>query len=207
MIIGLDFDNTIASYDDVIFQAAVERGLVDARTVPLKRQVRDRIRALPNGEIEWQKVQGLVYGPMMPKATLIEGVSDFVGECRTRGLTVYIVSHKTECAGYDETRTSLRDAALNWMQAKDFFSARGLGLDPGSVFFEDTREAKLQRIQALGCTHFVDDLEEVLSEPEFPPSVDRILYAPEAALDLSGPIKIVPDWRAMRDYFFAADRA
>ena len=75
------------------------------------------------------------------------------------------------------------------------------------MFFEGTREAKLQRIASLGCTHFVDDLEEVLREPGFPPSVERILYAPDAALDLSGPIKIVPDWHAMRDYFFAADRA
>lgn len=206
MIIGLDFDNTIASYDDVILHAARARGLVDPDTAALKRAVRDRIRQRPDGEIEWQRVQGLVYGPMMGQATLVEGVREFVAACRTRALPVFIVSHKTEFAGYDDTRTSLREAALAWMRAKGFFSAGGLGLDPGSVYFESTREAKLQRIAALGCTHFVDDLEEVLSEREFPAGVARILYAPDAALDLSGPIKVVPDWHALREYFFAADR-
>jgi hypothetical protein len=207
MIIGLDFDNTIASYDDVIFETAVARGLIDSGTAATKRVIRDRIRALPDGEIEWQKLQGLVYGPLMAKATLIAGVHDFIAECRARKCPVYVVSHKTEYAGYDDTRTSLREASRQWMRRHGFFDEAVLGLDAEAVFFEDTREAKLERIEALGCTHFVDDLEEVLTEADFPRAVDRILFAPGQPLDTSGPIKVVPDWHAMRDYVFAADRA
>jgi len=207
MIVGLDFDNTIASYDDVMFETAVSRGLVDAATAPIKRLIRDRVRTRPEGEIEWQKLQGLVYGPLMAKATLIEGVQEFIRECRARQWAVYIVSHKTEYAGHDDTRTSLREASLQWMRQHGFFDAAVLGLDASAVLFEDTRAAILRRIETLGCTHFVDDLAEVLCEPEFPPGVERILFAPDRALDTTGPIKVVPDWHAMRDYFFASDRA
>ncbi len=41
---------------------------------------------------------------------------------------VFIVSHKTEYAGYDETRTNLRTAALEWMTSHHFFEPHGLDL-------------------------------------------------------------------------------
>ena len=62
MRIGLDFDNTIISYDDVIWRAAQERGLVAPNLCGSKQQVRDIVRELPNGEIKWQALQGYVYG-------------------------------------------------------------------------------------------------------------------------------------------------
>ena len=95
MIIGLDFDNTIVGYDDLILRAAVSRGLVPAGQRANKKEVRDRIRELPDGEIEWQKVQALVYGPMMPEARMFEGVEPFV-RGRYKAGSVFAVSHKTE---------------------------------------------------------------------------------------------------------------
>jgi len=48
------------------------------------------------------------------------------------------------------------------------------------VFLEETRDRKLARIAALGCTHFIDDLPEVLGAAGFPAAVDRILFDPLA---------------------------
>jgi hypothetical protein len=45
------------------------------------------------------------------------------------------------------------------------------------VYFESTRAEKLARIAELALTHFIDDLEEVLTDPDFPPDVERILFA------------------------------
>jgi hypothetical protein len=58
-----------------------------------------------------------------------------------------------------------------------FFRADEYAIPVESVFFECSRSEKLRRISMLGCTHFIDDLEEVLSDPEFPP-INRILFAP-----------------------------
>jgi hypothetical protein len=131
-------------------------------------------------------------------------VCEFVRACRDRRLTVYVVSHKTEFAGYDDTRTNLRQAALDWMRAQRFFDADGLGLGPADVFFESTRGEKIERIRSLGCTHFIDDLEEVLVDPAFPARIVKILYAPDAVLDAAGEIKVMPSWPDIHDYFFTA---
>jgi len=46
------------------------------------------------------------------------------------------------------------------------------------AFFELTKEAKLARIGATGCTHFIDDLPEFLAEASFPANSRRILFDP-----------------------------
>ena len=60
------------------------------------------------------------------------------------------------------SRVNLRQAALGWMTAQGFFGTSGFAVPAENVFFESTRAEKLARIAALGCTHFIDDLEEVL---------------------------------------------
>jgi len=94
--VGIDFDNTIVSYDELMRRVAVDRGLIDEVEGRTKRDVRDRIRQLPDGDIEWQKLQALVYGPMMRDAQPITGVEEFIRRCRHAGMPVFIVSHKTE---------------------------------------------------------------------------------------------------------------
>lgn len=202
-VIGIDFDNTLVSYDVLIHRAAVDRGLIEAATDPCKKTVRDRIRRLPDGDVEWQKLQAQVYGPLMPHARLISGVTDFVRACRRSGDRIHVVSHKTEYAGYDSTGTNLRTAALEWMTANGFFSADGLMLRREDVYFEGTRGAKIARIASLRCTHFVDDLEEVFGEAAFPAGVEKVLYEPTAAAPaVTGAIKVMPSWSAIHDYFF-----
>lgn len=202
-VIGVDFDNTLVSYDLLIHRAAVQRGLIDPATDAYKRTIRDRIRMRPDGEVEWQKLQALVYGPLMPQAQLIAGVSDFVLACGRRGYRIHIVSHKTEHAGYDSTGTNLRTAALEWMTANAFFSADGLMLRREDVYFEGTRADKIARIASLECTHFVDDLEEVFRDAAFPADVEKLLYMPEAAAPaVAGAIRVMPSWPAIHDYFF-----
>jgi hypothetical protein len=201
-VIGIDFDNTLVSYDELMYRAAVERGLVGADVGIGKRAVRDRIRLGAGGEIEWQKLQALVYGPLMPQARLIAGAGEFIRTCRGRGVDVYVVSHKTEFAGYDETGTNLRAAALSWMEARGFFESDGLSFNRAQVYFESTREAKIERIRSLRCTHFIDDLEEVFLEQEFPPDVRKLWYAPGGAA-AGSEVRVMPSWTAIHDYFFA----
>jgi hypothetical protein len=199
--IGIDFDNTIVSYDDLLHGIALDRGLIGRDTSRTKRAVRDSIRRQPNGEVEWTKIQALVYGPLMKQARLIEGVPEFIRRCASAGMAVYIISHKTEYSGYDETRTNLRSAALAWMATARFFEPDGLGLSPDAVYFEATRADKIARIKSVGCSHFIDDLEEVFLEPSFPAGVQKILYAPDADRPSTN-AAVMPTWKAVCDYFF-----
>jgi hypothetical protein len=174
--IGIDFDNTIISYDDVFCNIAKQFGLIDTAFSGRKQSVRDAIRLLPDGELAWQRLQGQVYGKGIVQARMIAGVDAFLRRCRTEECPVVVVSHKTEYGHFDPDRINLRKAALNWMTAQGLFEAE-YGMPLENVYFESTRQQKLGRINALGLTHFIDDLEEVLTDPHFPPNVMRILFA------------------------------
>jgi hypothetical protein len=191
--IGIDFDNTIISYDAVFRSAAIERGLVAGDFTGAKRAVRDAIRLLPDGEISWQRLQGYVYGRGIAGATMFDGLEDFLRRCRRQGHAVAIVSHKTEYGHFDPERINLREAALAWMEGRGFFSA----IRREDIHFEGTRAEKLARIGMLELTHFIDDLREVLDDPDFPPGVQRILFAGDAEGPL--PYAAFPHWREIAD--------
>ena len=200
-VIGVDFDNTIASCDGVIYSEAVERGLIRPDVRKTKKDIRDWIRQLPDGDIEWQRLQAVAYGPRMEEAILIDGVKRFFDSCKQHNIKVLIVSHKTEFANFDQTRTNLRLAALSWMRRKRFFEADALGLPEEDVYFESTRREKIKRIECLGCTHFIDDLEEIFLEDSFPTYVKKILYSPHAPVALAD-VMALTTWQEINHYFF-----
>ena len=202
LTIGVDFDNTIVSYDALIHQIALDRHLIGQYVNASKKSVRDAIRALPDGEISWQKVQGAVYGPLMKRATPMNGAEAFFRRCKDAGIACFIVSHKTESANYDETLTNLRSSALEWMRNHGIFDQRRCGLTECKVFFESTREDKIQRVAQLGCTHFIDDLEETFREESFPPNVTKILYDPHGETSKISGLTTMRSWYDIAKYFF-----
>jgi hypothetical protein len=192
--LGIDFDNTLIAYDRVFRDEARAGGLLPAGFRGNKRAVRDAVRRLPDGEIAWQRLQGYAYGRGIGAAALFAGVDGFLRRCRAAGHTVFVVSHKTEYANYDPARVNLRAAALGWMEARGFFDPRKYAIARANVFFEGTRADKLARIAALGCTHFVDDLVEVLTDRAFPAGVERVLF--DAADDARpAGLRVCARWR------------
>jgi hypothetical protein len=151
--IGIDFDNTIITYDDVFRAAAAASGLIAPGFSGNKQAVRDAIRLLPDGELAWQRLQGQLYGKGIGGAAVVAGVATFLRRCRAEDSAVVVVSHKTEYGHFDPDRVNLRKAALDWMARQGL-----LGGDHGI---------------ALADIY----LEEVLSDPDFPPDVERILFA------------------------------
>lgn len=199
MHIGIDFDNTIAGYDHLFLAIGKERGWLPGDFTGAKKAVRDAIRDLDEGELKWMELQAVVYGAHIPEACLIEGVGEFLKECIARSVSVFIVSHKTEFAPRDPNRVNLRDAALRWMEAQNFFSPKGFAIPRDQVFFAETREEKCHRIASLDLAHFIDDLEEVFLEPSFPGSVEKHLYHPGADSKPAGPFRVHLSWAEIQD--------
>ena len=206
LVIGVDFDNTIATFDGLIHQIALEQGLIHSNTPKSKMRIRDAIRLLPGGEIEWQKLQGAIYGPRMNEALLAEGFRDFVKTCARHGDPVHIISHKTEYANYDDTHSNLHTAALSWMEAHGFFRTDGLGLSQQQVYLEPSRSKKLGRIEQLGCTHFIDDLDITFREDSFPHGVEKILYSSIMPSPSLPGVKVIATWQAISDYILGSKR-
>ncbi len=203
LVVGVDLDNTIVSYDELLHRVAVEHSLINRSTRKSKRRIRDIIRELPHGDMKWQKLQALVYGPKMKEAELIKGVSKFFRLCKKNDAKVYIISHKTEFASYDKTKTNLRSAAIDWMEKNKFFKDKGLSLSKKDVYFEATRAGKISKIKELRCTHFIDDLEETFLEETFPKEVEKILYDPHQGHKHLVGAKVFASWDGINKYLFS----
>jgi hypothetical protein len=202
MRIGIDFDNTIINYDPLFVRAAKDRGLIAGNfSGSTKLAVRDAIRSLPNGENSWQRLQGYVYAHAIMDASLFEGVDHFMKRCSQEGHLVSIVSHKTEFGHFDPTQKNLRLAALEWMRARGFFHDNGFRLSAKNVYFESSRCEKIGRIANLACTHFIDDLPEVLRDPKFPPNVERILFSANAT-DTNERFVARQSWQEIEEWLF-----
>jgi hypothetical protein len=192
-LIGVDFDNTLVDYGAVFRDEAVRLGVpVDG---DVKTRVRDELRSRPNGELLWQELQAKVYGPGLMQAAIMPGAAEFLAGCVKRGVDLAVVSHKTRFAAQEPNGVDLREAARDWLKRND------IGVPQERIFFEGTRLEKLRRITKLQCTHFVDDLLEVLADPAFPPSTARIWFRQQ---EMSRPaqIEFAGDWFQIATHVF-----
>ena len=93
-------------------------------------------------------------------------------------MPMVLVSHKTKTP-YKGPKYDLHKSAINWLNKYGFFSKEGLNWNTDQVFFESTKTEKIERIKKLGCTHYIDDLEEILEA--LPISIKKIHYTPQAS--------------------------
>lgn len=197
MHLGLDFDNTIVRYDTLFHRCALERGLIPAYLPVSKGAVRSHLWSLPDGNTPWTQLQGEVYGSRMAEAEPFEGVTDFLRFCRAEGVRCSIISHKDEYPALGP-HVNLRTAALTWMESRGFFDPATIGLARDAVVFEGTREAKIARIREFRCTHFIDDLIEVLRHREFPPNTARWLFDPTGLAEAEDGVRTFRAWDEVR---------
>ena len=202
--IGLDFDNTIANYDQAFPDAARILGYKTKATN--KRDLKVELIASAEGETAWQRVQGLTYGKHIDQASLYPGVLEFIVRARARNCEVFIISHKTQFGHFDDTRTSLRDAATAWMASKRVVGQGAEQVTEENVFYASTRDEKIAKIQDLSLDIFVDDLIEVLTDSLFPEKTRKILFAPisEQSLDSDIAITTSQSWREIGDELFGS---
>jgi len=196
-VVGMDLDNTLVLYDEAFHAAALDLGLVSPAVPRTKAAVRRTLRARgAEGEADWQRLQALVYARRPAEARPAPGAAAFLRRLAARGIPAFVVSHKTRRPAAGLPGDDLHAAAR---QALDSCGLLGpeTGLAPERVFFEETRTGKVRRIAALGCTHFVDDLPAVFAHEDFPPGVERLLYAPANPAQPASGQAAFPSWDAV----------
>lgn len=175
-IIGIDLDNTIVQYDQVIYDIAIQRGLIPARTEPNKTIIRDILRS-SGRDADWTDIQGYVYGQGMQYAHPFPGIIPFLQLLSNRGFSPCIISHRTQYP-YSGGDSNLHQAALEWLIMKGIVGDSRAPVRQDHVFFELTKNAKYQRIRYQKCIIFIDDLIEFLVSDFFPKEVKKVLFDP-----------------------------
>ncbi len=199
MLIGLDFDNTIVSYDALFHKVAREQSLLSDDVPVNKLAVRDYLRH-SNREALWTEMQGYVYGARMKEAEAYPAVIPFLQRMRERGHTLAIMSHKTKHP-YLGKAYDLHQAAREWIEYHLTQDNETI-IPAANIFFELTKEEKIARIRDFGCDVFIDDLPEILLAKTFPTKTRRILFDPEQHHrdQMMGELQVVSSWTVMDNY-------
>lgn len=200
MLIGIDFDNTIVSYDSLFHKVACEQGAVPDTTPQNKVAVRDHLRTIGKEDV-WTEMQGYVYGARMEEAEAYPGVMDFFRWARVTGVPLCIVSHKT-LHPFIGPKYDLHQAARGWIETH-LVDEQGPLIATERVFFELTKDAKWSRIGATGCGWFIDDLPEILLAERFPAGTERILFDPEDHHAAVTGLKRMTGWADIQRHFEA----
>ncbi|MGO9109337.1 MAG: HAD family hydrolase [Thermoguttaceae bacterium] len=201
MIIGVDFDNTIVCYDGLFRKLAVRQGLVPDSTPEAKNAVRDYLRGIGQ-EDRWTELQGYAYGPGMREARLFPGVLEFFDHCRRVGQEVFIISHRTRYPFLGQ-RHDLHQAARDFLAQHGFNDPARIGLAVDHIHFHESKQEKVAQINRVGCTHYIDDLPEILTAAELRSDIEKILFDPTGQqADYPG-LTRVGSWRTIENYLLA----
>ncbi len=173
MIIGIDFDNTIACHEQSFRKIASQEGLSIPKGEKTKQVVKDFFLGKKNGNLEWTQTQGKVYGVGLSSAELFEGFPAFLKEAVALGHKLVLISHRTLFPAWGE-EINLHKAALQWLSEKGVLAPDSLSSE--NCFFEISLEKKIERIERENCSIFVDDLVQVLEHSRFPVMTQKVLF-------------------------------
>jgi|TARA_B100001245_G_C22674765_1_gene330061 FMN phosphatase YigB (HAD superfamily) len=193
MILGLDFDNTIIQYDELFHKIAFEKGLVPKELPKQKNAVRDYLR-LKGVEDEWTIIQGEVYGDRIKEAQPFPGMLEILKELKLKEVALRIISHKT-LYPYLGHKRDLHKAAQSWLSFNRIINSKESSIRQNQVFFETTKQKKIERIIEAGCTHYLDDLPEILKM--IPTGIQKILFSPNEVQGRYKDWKVIKSWKEL----------
>lgn len=179
--IGIDLDNTLVDYSEAARYLAREENIDDVSSV---QELRQRFRE--SDDVKWQTIQARLYTEGLEYATPANGCIDFILSARGIGSQMYVVSHKTKTTSEEFGGRDLRGPARAWLVRA--------GITPGlipenQIFFCNSQQEKVKKVADLNLDWFIDDLEEVLSHPDFPEDTFRWLYVPGSTNGAGGNVE------------------
>ena len=169
--IGLDLDNTIINYNIAFYSLAKEKMLIEENFPRNKIKIREFLNKNNKDKI-FTKLQGEVYGKEISRAHIYEGFREFILSLDKTKTTVFIVSHKTKYPVIGE-RVNLHEKAIQFLSKEKILD--NSIIKQKNIFFEDSIEKKINRINKLNLDLFIDDLPKVLKHKKFSKSTKKIL--------------------------------
>ena len=192
--IGIDFDNTIAFYDEVFAKVAIKMKLINSGWKGTKTQLKKKI--IENKNLEnWKKLQGQVYGKYMKKALVYKGFDHFFQLAQFLNAKLFIVSHKTKYGHYDKKKINLRIEALKWLKKNKYYKNV-------QIFFENSIDQKINTINSLNLNFFIDDLELILDNPKLKKNIKKILINQNTKRKINKKFLEFTNWFEISDYIF-----
>ena len=190
-ILGLDFDNTLVIYDELFYKLAIERDLIPKSLAKSKILIRNYLRSIDKDE-QFTNLQSEVYGKRIKEAPVAPNAFNSLKKLKEK-YKLIIISHKTKYP-YAGIQYDLHKACIGWLEENNFLSDDGLNLNMRDIFFEPTKEEKIERIKNTKCNFYVDDLPEILEN--IGNDVKKILYTNNKKVeDNNISFSVLKDWK------------
>ena len=164
---GFDLDNTLIDYSNAVKEYSKKKNLSTCSNI---KSLKEMLYKDNDFNYEWQLAQGWLYTEGLKFAELGIGSYDLCYYLTSKEYQLYIVSHKTSNTPDFCGNQPLHDVATKWVKNSEvshFFA------EPNRIYYEATRRLKVKRIEELELNYFVDDLEEVFLEPQFPKNTKK----------------------------------
>jgi hypothetical protein len=116
---------------------------------------------------------------------------------------VFIISHRTRYPFLGQ-RHDLHQAARDFLAEHGFNDPARIGLAADRIHFHETRQEKVAQINQVGCTHFIDDLPEILAAAELREDVERILFDPNLQHTDCPGLRRVGSWPDIESFLLMA---
>lgn len=170
--IGIDFDNTLVNYDTSFYELALEKGLISSSLEKSKNAVRNFLRE-QDKDNDFTLLQGEIYGPRILKSKPAHSAIKTIKRMQKWGFNVFIVSHKTRYP-YKGPKFDLHESARNWLDYYSFLSFDGANIPEDKIFFNTSKNEKIDKVHNIKCDFFIDDLPEILDLIN--PNIKKILF-------------------------------
>ena len=131
--LGIDFDNTLITYDFLFKKAALEKNLIPINFPESKSLIRNYLREKGQEKL-FTILQGEVYGSRIFEASQSEGMYEALKKAKNNGIELFIVSHKTKTP-YEGPKYNLHNAASNWLEKNLFFEKSGINIPRRKCLF------------------------------------------------------------------------
>ena len=157
--VGFDFDNTIINYDNLFYKISLKKGLITKKVGKSKESIKNYL--IKNYSINiWQKIQSEVYSESISLAKPNNEIIKLIKYLIKNNIEVFIVSHKTKFP-YFGNRINLHKLSLKWINKN--IIKKNIKIKKKNIFFETTEKKKINKIKKLKLSHFIDDLDKILT--------------------------------------------
>lgn len=170
---GFDLDNTVINYDKAIEKWCSKNKIYIFKNVI---ELKLYISKLGNYQNRWLDIQEWLYTEGLAYATLQTGVKTIFDYLLLKNSHLYVISHKSSISA--KKKLDLINPVWVWLnkELNQYFENSKI-----EIYFEETREKKINRITNLGITHFLDDLVEIFQNPNFPRQTKAFWFSSPAS--------------------------
>ena len=191
MKIGVDFDNTIVSYQESIKELADKFLDLPADISKTKQDVKGFLQAKGRNDL-WTSFQGHLYGPGMRYAKPYEGCLEALSSLIKDGHEVRIISHRSRFP-YAGEKYDLHGYASEWIERE--LACAGLldTIKRENISFHESKEQKIGMIIKTGVEIFIDDLLSILNDEQLGNGIRKFHFCPEGNAS-SGDLITVSRW-------------